>query len=295
METQWAVSRAPESRQDSRRSTSAISDSSSRWPRQTAACTASTAATRCASEWKSFLPTLPPTDPGEEQKRVYRTCVRLSSPSVCLSERAPCGGVEDVPMLGPRACLAVLFFLLKSLELEPLEQRASLADGKRRHVILRGPRIPVAKELSREPACGADRASHPLPHLAEAVGVTEEETEAGPHEIGGRQLDPLHPRDECAEPRRQARGHALAHPPDRLLLRVDREDNPSALEHGEGIDAAAAAEIHRLMLFRAERIEDVEEHLARGTIVVLVVVPGPLARVGHRSRTVSGAASSVSS
>src|SRR6266545_4313015 len=154
METQWAVSRVPEPRQDSRRSTSAISDSSSRWPRQTVAWTASTAATRCASEWKSFLPTLPPTDPGEERKTAYRTYVRLSSPSVCLSERAPCDGVEDVPMLGPRACLAILFFLLKSLELEPLEQRASLVDGERRHVILRGPRIPVAKELSREPACG---------------------------------------------------------------------------------------------------------------------------------------------
>src|SRR6266540_4958135 len=86
METQWAVSRVPEPRQDSRRSTSAISDSSSRWPRQTVAWTASTAATRCASEWKSFLPTLPPTDPGEERKTAYRTYVRLSSPSVCLSQ-----------------------------------------------------------------------------------------------------------------------------------------------------------------------------------------------------------------
>src|SRR6266545_4548999 len=218
-----------------------------------------------------------------------------SSPYPQTLLRAPCDGVEDVPMLGPRARLTVLFLLLKSLELEPLEQRASLVDGERRHVIFRGPRIPVAKELSREPACGADRASHPLPHLAEAVGVPEEETEAGPHEIGGRKLDPLHPRDECAEPRRQARGHAFAHSPDRLLLRVDREDRPSALEHGEGIDAAAAAEIHRLVVFPAERIEDIEEHLARRTILVLVVVLGPLARVGHCSRTVSGAVSFVSS
>src|SRR6266511_4890436 len=96
-----------------------------------------------------------------------------SSPYPQARLRAQCDGVEDVPMLGPRACLAVLFFLLTSLELEPIEQWASLVDGERRHVILWGPRIPVAKELSREPACGADRSSHALPHLAEAVGVTE--------------------------------------------------------------------------------------------------------------------------
>src|SRR4029453_15845464 len=85
METQWAVSRAPASRQDSRRSTSTISDSSSRWPRQTAACAASTAATRSSSEWKWFLPRLAPTAPGGERKALYRTHVRLSRPRCSLS------------------------------------------------------------------------------------------------------------------------------------------------------------------------------------------------------------------
>src|SRR6266545_1221826 len=139
METQWAVSRAPESRQDSRRSTSAISDSSSRWPRQTVAWTASTAATRCASEWKSFLPTLTPTDPGEERKISYRTYVRLSSSSGHASRRAT--GKAPAPSQLVDHYISDALVRCSSLSEDPRRHTLSLSHQPQQDVL--GPDVPV--------------------------------------------------------------------------------------------------------------------------------------------------------
>jgi len=58
------------------------------------------------------------------------------------------------------------------------------------------------------------------------------------------------------------------------LLRVGCEHRPPAFEHGRRLDPGAASEVDRGAR-RGEPSQDVEEEIARLTVVVLLVVLGP--------------------
>src|SRR5262249_45004912 len=176
-------------------------------------------------------------------------------------------------------CLAALLLLLEALERPSVEERPCSPLGERGDVVVGCPRIAISDELPDEPAAPADRAADPTPDVREASGIAEEQAEARLHEVGGRQLDVLHPRDPRLEPGGQVRGDAGAEAVDRLGLRIDRHHAPAATQHRERVDPRPAPEVDRAPGFgvHGEHLEEALTGLA--AIVRLVeVVPG---RVAH--------------
>src|SRR5438034_7769321 len=86
--------------------------------------------------------------------------------------------VEDVPVLRAFAGVAVVLLFLEPLERPSLEEGARLGLREGGDVLIRRPRVAIAKELAREPTAGHDRAADPGPHVGEPGGVAEEQAEA---------------------------------------------------------------------------------------------------------------------
>src|SRR5512132_674404 len=188
--------------------------------------------------------------------------------------------VEDVPVLGAVAGLAVVLLLLEPLERPSIEESSRLGLRERADVIVRRPRVAFAEQLPREAAAGNDRAADPGPHVGEPGRVAEEQAEARPDEVGRRELNVFHRRDERPQARLQLGRDPVAGSLDRLVLGVRREHPPPPLEHRERVDARPASEVDRLA--RAlEGTEHLQQEGARLPAFVLSVVVGPGDLVAH--------------
>ena len=79
-------------------------------------------------------------------------------------------------------------------------------------------------------------------------------------------------------------GDPLPQAPDPFLLRVDRQDLPAAAEQLGGLESLTAPEVDghaRRRPSASNDREDLEQQVARLSVALSVVVPDPVAALGH--------------